>query len=203
GDDSRKRFADGLRMVELADVGDPLLVPDAVVAALGVQGAGARWSLSSLIDYLADRRVLLLLDNCEHVLDAAAVLAGTLLRACPGLHVLATSRTALGVAGEVVYPLAPLSLFEGGNGKQASWSDAVELFLDRAGLGGSSSGGVDAPTLAVVRRICESLDGMPLALELGAVRVRSLGIDGLARQVADQRIELGAGDPSATPRHRT
>ena len=103
------RSPEGVAFVDLAGIHDPLRVTEAVVTALGIQGDAARWSVSALIDYLAGQRLLLVLDNCEHVLDAAAVLSGTLVRVCPDLRILATSRQALGVGGEVVQVVAPLS----------------------------------------------------------------------------------------------
>ncbi len=103
-------FADGVWLVSLASIEDPLLVPQAVFTALGLQDVSSRWSLSTLSDHLADKRLLLVLDNCEHLLDGCAVLAGTLLKSCPELQVLATSRQALGMTGEVRLRVPPLSL---------------------------------------------------------------------------------------------
>jgi predicted ATPase len=108
--DMSRGFPDGGWLVPLAPVQDPLLVTQAVFSALGVHDLSAGPSLSSLIEYLAGKRLLLVLDNCEHLLDACAVLAGTLIGACPELHVLATSRQALGVAGEVRMIVPPMSL---------------------------------------------------------------------------------------------
>ena len=103
-------FPDGVWFVPLAPIQDPLLVPQAVFVALGAQDRSSAWSLVTLADFLAGKRLLLVLDNCEHLLDACAILASTLLRACPELHLLATSRQALGVAGEVRMPVPPMSL---------------------------------------------------------------------------------------------
>ena len=103
-------FPEGAWLVSLAPVQDPLLVSEAVFSALGAQDQSAGWSLSALTGYLAGKRLLLVLDNCEHLLDACAVLAGSLLKACPMVYVLATSRQALGVAGEVRMPVPPMSL---------------------------------------------------------------------------------------------
>src|SRR3954452_22113550 len=135
GRESLRQYPDGVWFVELAPVRDPELVPQAVFTALGLQDHSSNWATSTLSEYLADKRPLLILDNCEHVHDAAAVLAGTLLRACPDLRILATSRQALGVLGEVVIDVPTLSLPERGDVSAAALqrSDAVALFVERAG----------------------------------------------------------------------
>ena len=158
--------------VELAPIQDPELVPQAVFAALGLQDHSSSWAVSTLSDYLADKRPLLILDNCEHVHDAAAVLAGTLLRACPDLRILATSRQALGVTGEVVVDVPTLSLPEDGNTSPEALlrSDAVALFVERAGAV-EQGFAVDAANAAAILSVCTHLDGIPLALELAAVRL--------------------------------
>src|SRR6516165_10133033 len=128
-------FPDGAWLVSLAPVQDPLLVPQAVFTALRVHDLSAGLSLSSLTGYLAGKRLLLVLDNCEHLLDGCAILATTLLSSCPGLRVLATSRQALGVAGEVRMVVPPMSLPEPGSGTspgQPLNSDAVWLLRERA-----------------------------------------------------------------------
>src|SRR6516165_8470957 len=128
-------FPDGAWLVLLASIGDPLLVTQAVFGALGVHDLSAGLSLSSLTDYLAGKRLLLVLDNCEHLLDGCAILAGTLIASCPDLHVLATSRQALGVAGEVRMVVPPMSLpAEGDEASvhQLLGSDAVGLLTERA-----------------------------------------------------------------------
>ena len=115
-------------------VRDSMLITQSVVGALGLQDRSVAWSVPMLTEYLAEKRLLLVLDNCEHVVDSAAVLAGTLLRACPDLRILATSRQALGVAGEVVEEVPPLSLPgpEDASTADALRSDAVSLFVERA-----------------------------------------------------------------------
>src|SRR5512142_900007 len=132
--DMARGFPDGAWLVLLAPVRDPLLVTQAVFGGLGVHDLSAGVSLSSLADYLAGRRLLLVLDNCEHLLDGCAVLASTLITSCPGLRLLATSRQALGVAGEVRLTVPPLSLPEAGDisVQKALDSDAVWLLNDRA-----------------------------------------------------------------------
>ena len=135
GRESARQYPDGVWFVELAPIQDPELVAQAVFTALGLQDHSSSWSVSTLGDYLADKRPLLILDNCEHVHDAAAVLAGTLLRACPDVRILATSRQALGVTGEVVIDVPTLSLPEDGDASPEALlrSDAVALFVERAG----------------------------------------------------------------------
>ena len=160
-------FPDGAWLVLLAPVQDPLLVTQAVFSALRVNDLSAGLSLSSLAEYLAGRRLLLVLDNCEHLLDGCATLAGTLVAACPGLHVLATSRQALGVAGEVRMVVPPMSLPEGGDDisvEQALSSDAVWLLSERASAVVPGFA-VSASNAAAVAELCRKLDGIPLALE--------------------------------------
>ena len=136
-----------------------------------------------LTEYLGEKRLLLVLDNCEHVLDATAVLAGTLLRACPELRIIATSRQALGVAGEVVEQVPPLSLPDPDDAAPADAlrSDAVSLFVERAAANRPGFA-VDAENIAAVLELCRRLEGMPLALELAAVRLNALGLDALVER---------------------
>jgi non-specific serine/threonine protein kinase len=198
-------FPDGAWLVSLAPVRDPLLVPQAVFGALGVQDLSAGLSLSSLAGYLAGKRLLLVLDNCEHLLDGCAVLAGTLLTSCPQLHVLATSRQALGVAGEVRMVVPPMSLPETGaeiSVQQALDSDAVWLLAERAAavVPGFT---VDPGNAARVVELCRRLDGIPLALELAAVRLGSLSLDQLNRGLAVELAILGSANRGAEARQQT
>ncbi len=198
GRESARQYPDGVWFVELAPIQDPELVPQAVFTALGLQDHSSSWAVSTLSDYLADKRPLLILDNCEHVHDAAAVLAGTLLRACPDLRILATSRQALGVTGEVVIDVPTLSLPEDGDASPETLlrSDAVALFVERAGAV-QQGFAVDAANAAAILSVCTHLDGIPLALELAAVRLKSLGLDALDRGLAARLGALGTGDRSA------
>ncbi len=204
GRESARQYPDGVWFVELAPIQDPELVPQAVFTALGLQDHSASWAVSTLSGYLADKRPLLILDNCEHVHDAAAVLAGTLLRACPDLRILATSRQALGVTGEVVIDVPTLSLPEDGDASPEALlrSDAVALFVERAGAV-QQGFAVDAANAAAILSICTHLDGIPLALELAAVRLKSLGLDALDRGLDARLGALGTGDRSAAPRQQT
>jgi non-specific serine/threonine protein kinase len=198
-------FPDGAWLVQLAPIRDPLLVTQAVFSALGVHDLSAGLSLSSLTDYVAGKRLLLVLDNCEHLLDACAVLAVTLVRACPQLRLLATSRQALGVAGEVRMVVPPMSLppeKEGASVPGLLSSDAVGLFTERAAavVPGFT---VDAENAAAVLGLCRRLDGIPLALELAAVRLGSLSIDQLNHGLAGELSILGHGDRGADTRQQT
>ncbi|MEU7528460.1 BTAD domain-containing putative transcriptional regulator [Saccharothrix sp. NPDC042600] len=184
--------------VDLAPLGAGGDVPQAVVTALGLREDGlrvARAARERLVAALAGRDVLLVLDNCEHVVEDAAALAGALLVACPGLRVLATSREALGVTGETVRPVPPLPAVDGS-------SPAVALFADRA-VAADPSFRLDAGTVPLVVAICRALDGMPLAIELAAARVRSLPLAEVAARLDDRFRLLSRGNRAAAPRHRT
>src|SRR5215470_6164855 len=177
----------------------------AVFSALGVHDLSAGLSLSSLAEYLAGKRLLLVLDNCEHLLDACAVLAATLVKECPELRLLATSRQALGVAGEVRMVVPPMSLpaeeDEVPAQRLLSW-DAVWLLTERAAavVPGFT---VDAENAAAVLDLCHRLDGIPLALELAAVRLGSLNLDQLNQGLASELSILGRGDRGAESRQQT
>jgi len=198
-------FPDGAWMVSLASIQDPMLVPQAVFTALGVHDLSAGVSLSSLAGYLDGKRLLLVLDNCEHLLDSCAVLTTTLIASCPELHVLATSRQALSVAGEVRMAVPPMSLPEPGRGisiEQALSADAVGLLSERAAavVPGFS---VDAGSAEAVVELCRRLDGIPLALELAAVRLGSLSLDQLSDGLASELSILGSANRGADARQQT
>jgi predicted ATPase/DNA-binding CsgD family transcriptional regulator len=198
-------FPDGVWLVLLDSVRDPLLVPQAVFGALGVQDLSAGLSLSSLTDYLAGKRLLLVLDNCEHLLDACAVLASTLTASCPELHVLATSRQALGVAGEVRMVVPPMSLPAEGEGTSLQHLlsyDAVWLLRERAGAVVPGFA-VNEENAAAVVHLCRRLDGIPLALELAAVRLGSLSLGQLNQGLAGELSILGAANRGAEARQQT
>jgi predicted ATPase len=198
-------FPDGAWLVLLGSVHDPLLVPQAVFGALRLHDLSAGVSLSSLAEYLASKRLLLLLDNCEHLLDGCAVLASTLITSCPGLRVLATSRQALTVAGEVRMVVPPMSLPQAGqevSAEQVLTCDAVWLLSERAAAAVPGFA-VDAGNAAEVLKLCRRLDGIPLALELAAVRLGSLSLDQLNRALADELSILGRGHRGAAARQQT
>ena len=171
-------------LVEFAPLKSGSDVTSAVATAVGIDDS------DRLERYVAERRMLLLFDNCEHVIDDAASMAASLLRAGPGVTVLATSRERLGATGEMLYSLQSLEADE-----------ATELFVERARAGGLPAGAVDQ--LDTIARICDQLDRMPLALELAAARTRSLSLDEIVERVEDRFALLTGGDRTAAPRHQT
>jgi len=203
--DMARGFSDGAWLVQLESIRDPLLVTQAVFSALGVHDLSGGLSLSSLTDYISSKRLLLVLDNCEHLLDPCAVLAGTLVRACPELRLLATSRQALGVIGEVRMVVPPMSLPARGaesSVQQLAGSDAVWLLSERAAAADPGFT-IDAASAPGVAELCRRLDGNPLALELAAVRLGSLSLDQLNQGLADELSILGEGNRGAEARQRT
>ena len=194
--DLARNFRDGAWLVSLAPIDDPLLITQAVFSSLGLQDVSSRWSLSALSDYLREKRLLLVLDNCEHLLDGVAGLASTLLRSCSELRVLATSRQALGMVGEVRLRIPPLSLPEAAESLspgQIAGFDAVALLVERAAAV-QAGFVVDDSNATSVLQLCARLDGMPLALELAAVRLEGLSVDqllaGLDRELSPPATAL-------------
>jgi predicted ATPase/DNA-binding CsgD family transcriptional regulator len=186
-------FADGVWFADLVPVTGPKRVGAAVAAAVGVGEDPGRGIDDAVVAALADREVLLVLDNCEQVRDGVALFVEHLLAACPRLRVLATSRARLMVPFEWVYGVPPLSRIGGGS------SDAVALFMERA----AAAGVLPDPALRdQVAVLCERLDGMALAIELAAARWPTLGLDGLAAGLSDQ-LRILAGGPRADDRHRS
>jgi predicted ATPase/DNA-binding SARP family transcriptional activator len=201
-----ERCEDGVWLVELAPLRGPDLVASAVADALGVREQAGRPVLATLQDALGHRSLLVVLDNCEHLAEACAILVEALLRAGPGVHVLATSREPLGVDGEQVFRLGPLSTPVAGDEAlepgQLAKSDAVALFVERAAA--QSPGFVlDGSTAAAVAGVCVHLDGIPLALELAAARLRSMSVHDLEARLADRFVVLTTARRTAPPRHQT
>ncbi|WP_371584251.1 LuxR C-terminal-related transcriptional regulator [Streptomyces sp. NBC_01314] len=190
--ESSRAFADGVWLVDLAPVLEPAAVADAAAAALGVPDLGTRPVLEQLAAYLAGRRALLVLDNCEHLVDACAELADTLLAAAPEVRVLATSRQTLGIAGEHVLVVPPLSVPD----------EAVQLLRDRATAVRPEFRITDL-NRAGASRLCADLDGLPLAIELAASRLRTLTVDQAVDRLADRFALLTSGSRIARPRQRT
>jgi predicted ATPase/DNA-binding winged helix-turn-helix (wHTH) protein len=197
-------FGDAAYFVDLGAVTDATLVPSAVAAVLGVS-VQAQDPLPSLLTFLPGRRILLVLDNCEHVIDAAALLTERLYSEAPQAHILATSRESLRVEGEHVHLLAPLDYpvaREDLTAAEALASPAVQLFMERAFASGYSSGLTDADAPAVAA-ICGRLDGIALAIELAGSRVGAYGLQGSADLLSNRFKLLWQGRRSAPPRHRT
>ncbi|MEV6068234.1 BTAD domain-containing putative transcriptional regulator [Nocardia sp. NPDC052001] len=191
-------------VVELAALADGAQVAPAVVAALGGRdSSGGRDPETQLLSILADRPLLLILDNTEHLVLDTARLTHRLLRACPGLRVLVTSREPLAITGESVFPLGqlPIAAPEAVLAEQVN-SPAIRLFADRAAAA-KPGFTVDAGTIGAVRRICARLDGLPLAIELAAARLRTLDIDDIDARLTDRFRLLSRGARTAEPRHAT
>lgn len=198
-------FAGGVWWVELAELAEPALVPQAVAAALGVQEELDQRVLNAVAGFLAERHALLVLDNCEHLLDGCAQIAAALLQDCPRLHVLATSRQALGLPGEIVRPMLPLSLpalHDRLDLAEFGQIEAIALFVDRAAALAPGFSLSEANAQAI-SRICRSLDGMPLAIELAAARTPVLSVAQIAKRLAESTRLLAAGSRLAQPRHQT
>ena len=196
------RFADGVWLAELAPVRDPAQVPAVVAAALGVREQPGLPAAEALARVLARQQLLLVLDNCEHVIGAAAQLCAGLLAACDDVRVLATSREPLRVAGEARYRLGPLGLPDPDDPADGAGSEAVALFADRARRADARFA-LDEQAGPVVARLVARLDGMPLAIELAAARVEALGVAELLDRIDDRFALLTGGDRGAADRQRS
>jgi len=198
-------FPDGICLVELADLRQPDLVASRVAAALGVSEEDGRPLLDTLADALRARRLLLTLDNCEHLIEACAQVSRRLLTSSPGLRLLNTSREPLRIAAETAWQVPPLSVAPA-DAEQAAGNaqrnEAVSLFADRAAAARPGFT-VDAGNAAAVGAICRALDGMPLAIELAAARVRVLSPEQIKARMDDRFGLLTTGDRSAAPRQQT
>jgi predicted ATPase/DNA-binding CsgD family transcriptional regulator len=205
GAELRRAFPDGVWVAELAELRDPALVAETVASALGLQDTSTRWLVSTLADFLATRRLLLILDNCEHLLDACAVLADSLLHTCPDLKILATGREALGIGGETVLQVPPLPVPEQDPvppPEALLRYDAVCLFVERARAAWPQFE-ITPSNAAQVGRLCRHLDGLPLALELAAVRLRAFTVDQILGQM-DRRFRLlSTGSRTGGVRHQS
>ena len=198
-------FPGGAWLVELAELQDPALVGNAVLSALDLRDQAAAEPLDLLRSFLKDKDLLLVLDNCEHLLEAAAALVSELMKAAPGLRVLATSREPLDVAGEHVLPVPPLELPAPDAGQpldRLRQNEAVMLFIERAAAAAGSFE-LTAANQGAVTGLCRRLDGLPLAIELAAVRTRTLGPEQIHDRLSDRFGLLTGGSRAALPRHQT
>lgn len=204
--DVRRAFPDGVRLVELATLDGPDLLIRTVSEALQIVDFTTRPALDVLAERVRDKRMLLVLDNCEHLLHDCAVLAETLVRAGADLRILATSRQSLGATGEqtMVVPALPLPECDGSrpSAEALEQSDAVRLFAERAAAVVPGFEVTD-DNLVTVARICGSLDGIPLAIELAAVRLRAISVEQLLARLEDRFGLLTAGPRALLPRQRT
>jgi predicted ATPase/DNA-binding CsgD family transcriptional regulator len=185
-------FGDGAQYIDLAPITEPDLVPATAARALGLPDVPGCSATEALLRFISGRRMLLVLDNCEHLLDATAALAAALLGACPAVTVLATSREPIGMSGEVIWRVSSLSITD----------EAVELFTDRARLVRPEFVVTD-DNAATVAEICQRLDGMPLAIELAAARVRALSVTDILTGLHDRFRILTGGTRTAVRRQQT
>jgi predicted ATPase/DNA-binding SARP family transcriptional activator len=203
---------DGAWLVELAAIGADGDISQAALTALGLRdtmlGGSADADLTGrLITAIREREALLILDNCEHVIEQAAAFAHRVLGECQRLRILATSREPLGITGEELWPVVPLAVPDGAAGPgEIESSPAVRLLRDRAGAARRDLAAPyqpDGSTLATMARVCRALDGMPLAIELAAARLRTMSLEQLASRLDDRFRLLTGGSRTALPRHRT
>ncbi len=199
-------YDDGVWLVELDSLPEPGLVPQAIAAVMGVREHSSQPLLNSIIENLRSKNMLLLLDNSEHVIAECARVADTLLRACPDLRILVTSREALGIAGETAWTVPSLSLPDTQQPQltpsDLSQFEAVQLFVARA-VAVQPDFKLTEVNAAAVAQICRRLDGIPLAIELAAARVKVLKTTEIAARLADRFSLLTGGSRTALPRHQT
>jgi len=197
-------FADGVWLAELAPLADPALIPQTIAAVFELRELPNMRLMDTVIDYLRSKELLLILDNCEHLIEASAKLSNDLLHACPQLKIIASSREALGIAGESIYRVPSLSL---PNTYQVTHdalmeSESARLFVERATAAQSKFSLTDQNTSSVAQ-ICHRLDGIPLALELAAARVGIFSPEEIAARLGDRFRLLTGGSRTALPRQQT
>src|SRR3989441_2787908 len=198
-------FRDGVWLVELAPISTPDLVPQTIASTLGVSEQPGRPLSEALVTYLEGRRLLLILDNCEHLVEPTARLVEVLLHSCPQVHVLATSRETFGIGGEIVRRVPSLSVPQAGAlgpVEKLTGYEAVALFCDRAAAAVGAFSLTQSNAGSVVQ-ICERLDGIPLAIELAAVRLKVLSLEQVAARLNDRFHLLTGGSRTALPRQQT
>ncbi|GAB3135438.1 LuxR C-terminal-related transcriptional regulator [Microbispora hainanensis] len=201
----QRRAFDSVWLVDLSTVTDPALVAETVAATMGIRDESAGCPMDALERVLSSQRTLLVLDNCEHLRDACAVLADRLLRAAPELRILATSRQSLGIIGEHRMKISPLPVPEPGrplNRRSLELYDGISLLTERAAAV-QPGFAVTEDNQAAVAELCRQLDGIPLAIELAAVRLRALSVNALVERLRDRYRLLTRGSSTAVPRQQT
>jgi non-specific serine/threonine protein kinase len=203
-DELRRAFRDGVYLVQFGALDHSDGLPEQIASALGLHGHPRQSPTISVVEYLRKRSALLVLDNCEHVVEGAAVLADTMLRTCPGIRILATSREALRIDGEAVHPVAPLTAPAADeiDRTPVHQFESVQLFLDRA-RSIVPDFGINEENRAAVASICRKLEGIPLAIELATARLRALSPAELDHQLTDRWELLSHGSRTAPHRHST
>lgn len=203
--DLLENFDQGVWFVELAPLADPALIPQTIQAAIGIIEQPGKLPLDLLKEYLLDKQTLIVLDNCEHLIEGSSRVANALLNASPGLKILASSREALGVRGELSYPVPSLSLPDPKHLPEMetlSQYEAVRLFIDRALLV-SPHFTVDKGNAPFIAQICYRLDGIPLAIELAAARIKMMSLEQISARLDDRFRLLTGGARTALPRQQT
>jgi predicted ATPase len=199
------RFKDGIWLIELAPITDPDLVPNTVASALGVHEEPGRPLSTTLLDWFRERELLIILDNCEHLLEACARFTDSVLRGSREMRILASSREALGIAGEIAYRVPSLptpSPEEKLNLEQLQGCESAQLFIERA-TQILPAFKVTSATMPAITQICHRLDGIPLAIELAAARVKVLSVEQIAERLDDRFRLLTGGSRTALPRQQT
>jgi len=200
-----EEFPDGVWLTELASLNDPVLLPQALASALNIREQSGQPFTETISEYLAPKSVLLILDNCEHLLPGCAQLANDLLQACPKLQILATSQEALGVTGELVHQVLGLSFPDPKkllSSDQLTQFEATQLFVDRACLR-KPGFAITPANAASVAKVCHRLDGIPLAIELAAARIRALSVEQIAERLGDRFRLLTEGSRTGLLHHQT
>ncbi|HEU0295893.1 MAG TPA: tetratricopeptide repeat protein [Anaerolineales bacterium] len=203
--DLLEKFDHGVWFVELAPLTDPDLIPQTILSTIGISEQPSKTPLEILKEYFHEKNALIVLDNCEHLITASAQVTNALLNAAPGLKVLASSREALGVKGELSYPVPSLSLPDVKHLpaiEQLSQYEAVRLFIDRALLVAPHFV-VDKDNAPFIAQICYRLDGIPLAIELAAARIKMLSVEQISERLDDRFRLLTGGARTALPRQQT
>ncbi|MEW9533420.1 ATPase [Microbispora sp. NPDC049125] len=198
----RRQFADGVWYADLARLQDPAMVHHTITAALGIADQSPRGGSDTLAEWLADREILLVLDTCEHLVESCAELTQELLNVAPNLRILATSRRSLNAPGEYTLSVPPLSVPGDDPADNPFTNEAVELFSERASAVAPDFV-VDEENVAAVAELCRRLDGIPLAIELAAVRLKTLSVEQILALLADRFSLLSGASRTALPRHQT